>query len=291
MTKSKEVEVKANTAFTLPDKKVKLIPVIKKGWLGKNHEAAFLFKNATNKFSVPLNSNGHYVDPLTKEEVEFFESHPTLSLKKGDLSVYKKDGNFWRETIGSIRLDKDEKIFDLSNPMDYIMLAVLKLQKDYIAPSPAEAKNKLTYKYAIVDIDFEDSTKTQTNNLIAQAMMLYTSIMNDREKLRDALFILSRNRVKSNSKLEFLQGSVSEVALKDPARFLSVMNDKDLSTRVLIEKAVSCKAIDRKNGVHRSSGGDLLGTDLQSTVDFLNDKANGDIRYLIEEQVRRAVDK
>ena len=120
-------------------------------------------------------------------------------------------------------------------------------------------------------------------------MVNYSSIKNDREKLIDTLFLISRNRVKSNSKLEFLQGQVADYALKNPERYLEIVNDRDMSTRVLIEKAVSCKAIERKGGVHRSSGGDLLGTDLQSTVEYLKDKANGDVRFLIEEQVRRAL--
>lgn len=289
MTKVKEVDEKANTAFSLPNKRVKVIPVIKRTWVPSGHEAEFLFKHATNRYSVPLNSTGHFIDPLTKEETEFLENHPGMSLKKGDLSPYRKDGNFWRETIGMIKLDKTEKVLDLSDPMDYITYKVLLLQKDAVAPSIAESKNKLSYKYAIVDADFEDSTKSQNGNLIAEAMVNYSSIKNDREKLIDTLFLISRNRVKSNSKLEFLQGQVADYALKNPQRYLEIVNDRDMSTRVLIEKAVSCKAIERKGGVHRSSGGDLLGTDLQSTVEYLKDKANGDVRFLIEEQVRRAL--
>lgn len=289
MTKVKEVDEKANTAFSLPNKRVKVIPVIKRTWVPSGHEAEFLFKHATNRYSVPLNSTGHFIDPLTKEETEFLENHQGMSLKKGDLSPYRKDGNFWRETIGMIKLDKTEKVLDLSDPMDYITYKVLLLQKDAVAPSIAESKNKLSYKYAIVDADFEDSTKSQNGNLIAEAMVNYSSIKNDREKLIDTLFLISRNRVKSNSKLEFLQGQVADYALKNPQRYLEIVNDRDMSTRVLIEKAVSCKAIERKGGVHRSSGGDLLGTDLQSTVEYLKDKANGDVRFLIEEQVRRAL--
>jgi hypothetical protein len=281
------VEEKVNTTFTLPNKKVKVIPVIKQGWLPKDHEASFLFKHATNRFSVPLNRTGQYISPLTDEETKVIESHPAMSLKSGDLSPYRKDGNFWKD-FGGIKLDKSELNLDLSNPMDYITYKILLLQKDSIASSIPESKNKQTYKYAIVDIDFEDTTKSQTGNKIAEAMGLYSQMMNDRQKLIDTMFIISRNRVTSNAKLEFLQGQITEFALKNPVRFIEIMNDKDLATRILIEKAVSCKAIDRKGGTHKSSGGDLLGTDLQSTVDYLNDKANGTVRMIIEQQVQRA---
>ena len=287
MTKEKAVEEKATKAFSLPNKKVKIIPVLKQGWLPKDHEAAFLFKHATNRFSVPLNRTGQYICPLTDEETEFIENHPAMSLKKGDLSPYKKDGNFWRE-FGGVKLDKGELNLDLQNPMDYITYKILLLQKDVIAPSIADSKLKQSYRYAVVDVDFEDTTKSQKGNLIAEAMGIYSSIKNDHQKLIDTLFILSRARVKPNSKIEFLQGQVSDFAIKNPDRFIEIMNDKDLATRVLIEKAVSVKAIDRKGGIHRSSGGDLLGTDLQSTVEYLNDKANGAIRMIIEEQVKRA---
>jgi len=287
MSKPTTTEEKVSTTFTLPNKKVKVIPVIKQGWLPKDHEAAFLFKHATNRFSVPLNRTGQYISPLTEEEAKFIESHPAMSLKAGDLSPYNKTNNFWKD-MGRITLDKSELNLDLSNPMDYITYKVLLLQKDFVAPSIPESKNKQTYKYAIVDIDFEDSTKSQTGNLIAEAMGLYSQMMNDRQKLIDTMFIISRNRVTSNAKLEFLQGQVTEFALKNPSRFIEIMNDKDLATRILIEKAVSCRAIERKGGTHKSSGGDLLGTDLQSTVDYLNDKANGTVRMIIEQQVQRA---
>lgn len=274
--------------FTLPNKKVKVIPVIKQGWLNKDHEAAFLFKHATNRFSVPLNRNGQYINPLTEQEANYLEQHPGMSLNKGDLSPYKKVGNFWKEIKG-IKLDKGELNLDLTNPMDYITYKILLLQKDIIAPSIAEAKMKQSYKYAMVDEDFEDTTKSQKGNLVAEAMGLYVNMKNDHQKLVDTLFILSRARVKPNSKIEFLQGQVTDFALKNPERFIEIMNDKDLSTRILIEKAVSCKAIERKGGIHRSSGGDLLGTDLQSVVEFLNDKANGAVKMIIEEQVKRAI--
>lgn len=279
----------ATPSFSLPKRKVKIIPVIKHTWLAKGHEAAFLYKHAENKFSVPIAMRGgHYINPLTSEEANFLENHPGLSLKTGDLSVHKKENNFWKETIGQIRLGKDERVFDLQDPMDYIIFKVLTLQKDTIAPSAEESKNKLSYKYAIVDLDYEDDKKTTDSNTLVNAMLEYAKIRSDRTSLVDMLFLITKKRISPTSKLEWLQGQVGDYAAKNPTLFLTMVNDTDLHTKILIEKALGYKAITRKGTLYRSAGEDILGVDLPSTVAFLGNPANGDLRMLIEEQVKRA---
>ena len=59
----------APVAFQLPKRNVKVIPVDKKSWLPKKHEASFLYKHAFNRIGVARKSTGgSYVNPLTPEE-------------------------------------------------------------------------------------------------------------------------------------------------------------------------------------------------------------------------------
>ncbi len=99
MAKKKEVGVVEEVAvkspsFTLPNKKVKVVPVYKKGWLPEGHEAAFLFQDAQHVFTVPRSSRtGAYISPLTAEEQACIENDPRLSFSEGDLSVHKTVNN------------------------------------------------------------------------------------------------------------------------------------------------------------------------------------------------------
>ena len=108
-------------AFSLPRKKVTVLPVVKKTLLPKGHEAEFLYQHSMNTFTVPKNAmNGTYMNPLTNEEQEMLESHPGLSIKEGDLSVHKRENNFWKSTFKPVKLGKDARNLDLSEPMDYL---------------------------------------------------------------------------------------------------------------------------------------------------------------------------
>ena len=121
-----ETETMTDTTFTLPNKKVLVVPVRRKGrWLPDNHEASFLFKHSYFQVVVPKDGKtGELRDPLTPEERAYFENKASgLALNSGDLSTLKKDDNFW--TNFRVKLDKNVLQLDLSKPMDYLRYKVL----------------------------------------------------------------------------------------------------------------------------------------------------------------------
>lgn len=284
-----EVAVKS-TSFTLPNKKVKLVPVIKKGWLPKGHKAEFLYSTATNNFSLPKNSsNGAYVIPLTKAEQECLENHKGLSLNEGDLSIHKPTNNYWKSK--TVRLGKDERVFDLSDPVDFIDVAILKANKDSVAPDAASARGKASYKYMIVDLDYEDAKLSDEANLFADSYAEYVKIREDQSTLADILFLVKNVRVSPTSKLEWLQGEVHKIISGTPKRFLDVVRDKDMQTKLLISKGIQCNAILKDNSIYRTAGGDLMGMTTEDAVAFLNNKSNTDHRMIIEARVDKAYNK
>lgn len=285
------VEVTA-PAFSLPRKKVTVLPVVKKTWLPKGHEAEFLYQHSMNTFTVPKNAmNGSYINPLTSEEQDLLEAHSGLSIKAGDLSIHKRENNFWKSTFKPVKLGKDPRTLDLSDPMDYITYKVLLLNKDFIAPDAYSAQRKASYKYMIVDEGYEDNNKSATANLIADAYLEYGKIREDKVALSDILFLLTNQRVSPNSTLIWLQGQIGDFIASNPKRFIEVVNDKDLMTRVLITKGLTYNAIQKDGTAYRTMGGDLMGVDLTATIAFLNNKQNSDHRILIETMIARAEGK
>lgn len=288
-----EVAVKS-TSFTLPNKKVRVVPVIKKGWLPSGHEAEFLFQTAQHVFTVPKSARtGTYLNPFTPEEQEHLENHPALSLSEGDLSVHKTTNNYWKTGKGiggfkPIKLGKDPITLNLADPMDYITYKVLLLNKDYVAPSAKDARGKLSYKYMIVDFEYEDERLSSEANLFADAYSKYATIREDKSTLIDVLFLIKNQRVSPTSKLEWLQGEIGKILSKSPKRFLEVVNDPTMQTKLLLSKGIQANAILRDGTVYRTAGGDLMGTTTEQAVDFLNNKSNSDHRMVIEARVNKA---
>tara|TARA_R110000851_G_scaffold293604_1_gene448197 strand:+ start:435 stop:1337 length:903 start_codon:yes stop_codon:yes gene_type:complete len=278
--------------FALPNKKVKVLPVVKKSWLPKGHEAEFLYKHSVNTFTIPKSAvNGSYVNPLSKEEQDHLEGHPGLSLSAGDLSVHKRENNFWKSIFKPIRLSKDARTLDLSDPMDYITYKVLLTNDDYIAPDAYSSQRKASYKYMIVEEGYEDSKKSSSANIVADAYLEYSKIREDKVALGDILFLLTNQRVSPSSTLIWLQGQIGDFIAANPKRFIEVVNDKDLITRVLITKGLTYNAIQKDGTAYRTMGGDLMGVDLNATIAFLNNKQNGDHRILIETMIARSEGK
>jgi len=143
-----ETTVVKKSTFTLPEKKVLVVPVRRKGrWLPDNHEASFLFKHSYFQVVVPKDGrNGELKDPLTKEERDYFESKASgLALEKGDLSTLKRENNYWSNF--RVKLDKNVLQLDLSNAMDYLRYKVLAVNTEIIAPSAEDKYAKGTYRF------------------------------------------------------------------------------------------------------------------------------------------------
>jgi hypothetical protein len=235
--------------------------------------------------------NGSYVNPLSKEEQDHLEGHPGLSLSAGDLSVHKRENNFWKSIFKPIRLSKDARTLNLSDPMDYITYKVLLTNDDYIAPDAYSSQRKASYKYMIVEEGYEDSKKSSSANIVADAYLEYSKIREDKVALGDILFLLTNQRVSPSSTLIWLQGQIGDFIAANPKRFIEVVNDKDLITRVLITKGLTYNAIQKDGTAYRTMGGDLMGVDLTATLAFLNNNQNGDHRILIETMIARSEGK
>jgi len=94
--------------------------------------------NAVKKYSLPiLASSGLYKNPLTTDEKNYLES--ILDI---DLSIYKKNDNFWDDSNGNgisqVVLTKNDNILDLSKPSDYLKYKILLANSNTICPSLQE---------------------------------------------------------------------------------------------------------------------------------------------------------
>ena len=249
-------------------------------------------ENATRTFVVPTLSSGMYVNVLTDSEKAYLEE--VMGLEYNALSIYKKVDNFWDSSndngISSVRLTKQDNYLDLSNPEDYIKYKILLANKNFIAPS-LEAYEKLpkaTYQFVIIsESDVNNSAKHRMSNTM-KCYREFGKYENDIDTLRVVIETLEGRPTSPNSKVEFLHSKINDLIQLDSRRFLSVITDVYLSTKVLIKKCVESGLISKKaEYYYLSSNNEPLcemneDPNIESAAKYLNSPKHQDILFALE---------
>lgn len=252
----------------------------------KNHViAGGMLVNAIKKYSAPLQRNGSIANVLTSAEKTELERLTGLNL-----SIYD---SFWETYRVILRKDSAANILDLSNPMDYIGYKILLAYREEIAQSWSERNKKATYQFAITqdeEVEIEDNNKL---NIKKEAFLAYVKLEDDKEQVLGLLRLLTNKPISKDSKLPWLQGQLQAIVDANPAKFLSVIKDKSLDTKLLVENAVNKKVIVKK--AHKYSTADGLELcrsgevpTLDNVIKYLEDPLNSEIRTIIEAKTAKA---
>lgn len=252
----------------------------------KNHViSGGMLINAIKKYSAPLQRNGSIANVLTTAEKVELERLTGLNL-----SIYD---SFWESYRVILRKDSAANILDLSNPMDYIGYKILLAYREEIAASWAERNKKATYQFAITqdeEVEIEDNTKL---NVKKEAFLAYVKLEDDKEQVLGLLRLLTNKPISQDSKLPWLQGQLQAIVDSNPAKFLSVIKDKSLDTKLLVENAVNKKVLIKK--AHKYSTADGLELcrsgeipTLDNVIRYLEDPLNSEIRAIIEAKTAKA---
>lgn len=199
-------------------------------------------ENATKTFVVPMLSSGRYVNVLTDKEKDYLEK--VMGLEENSLSIYKKDNNFWDDSvngsIAKVTLKKQDNYLDLSNPEEYIKYKILLANKDFIAPSleELETSHKATYQFVIVTENSEAKAIKNNMSITMRCYTLYGKLEDNTDALRLIIETLTGNKISPSTKTEFLQAKISELIQSNSKLFYKVASDELLLTKVLIKKAI-----------------------------------------------------
>lgn len=204
-------------------------------------------ESAVKWFTVPRLTSGMYVNVLTNVEKAYLEE--IMGLEYNALSIYNKVDNFWDNFM--VRLTKQDNIFDLSNPEDYIKYKVLLANKDFIAPSLQDLEDhpKATYQFVIIHENEESQASKKKMNATMQAYMEFGKIQENADVLRIIIETIDGRPTSKNSKIEFLQDKVGKLIQADAKLFVKVVTDPLLNTKVLIKKAIEGGLISNRGGM------------------------------------------
>lgn len=272
---------------TLVEKKIKIKPIHRNGVVNKDIDG--YFNGAKTKLSVPLTRSGALVDPFQGvDEATIGIIAEKLAMKPADFNVNKKENNFWKNEYGEFKgtidykkgieipLDRTERILDLSNPIDFIEYRVLLANKEVIAPSLAEEKNKGSYKWALVDMDEEVTLKVKSSDKKKDAYKEFGKMEASDTKLRNFLRVYGRTVAKNATK-DWMIGEVDGIIENEIDNFLTIVKDADYENRLFILDAVNAKAIN-KTGADEYSllGGAKMGKygTMKEAIAFIKDPKN-----------------
>lgn len=299
------IKVKKET-FSLPNKKVLVKPIVRSGrWLPSSHSGAFMYDNTSRSLTVPLDSKtGSLKDPLTLAEREFFENrHKSgLDFTPGDLSVHKKEDNFWESF--SVLLRKNESVvsdqsvllvLNLADSMDYLRYKLLLANAGSggeVAPSWEDRFNIATYKVALVEEGHEEEVRTRRADNLEKVNKFFYQINESKSKLRDLLTIYwlenkTNKRPPENASIDWYKAEVQNLIDTDLDAMLRIVDDKDnYEYKVLVNKAVTLSILEYNSELgYTLSDGTPMGETLKSAIRFLKDPKNQEKYLRLKTQV------
>lgn len=256
----------------------------------EDHDGRFMFTGCVSRIYLPYDSKTkRLAQILTAEEQEQLEKE--LAMKPGDLSVNKRENNFWHEH--RVDLDKSGIILNLEDPLGYIDYKLLKAQA-FIANSWAERLHSPEYQFALV-IDNEDETEeallAETN---AKAYMLLSKISKSAVKMRNVLRLMNREVPESMSAQALLSQIDKIIQTKKQSRgvltindFISAMEDPDGEVKILVKDAIEIGEVVKRGNEFRLRSGDLIGLTFSAAVDFFRDKGNQEYKLEIEKRIKK----
>lgn len=272
---------------------VKFVPDFKNGIDDKKHPLyGGLSSNASIAIPAPLLTRR--IDKIfTKDELEFLgeQLNEDLSSNAPFWREYRKDEFGMPMGVFPIFLKKEGMMLYKSDALDYIKIKILK-DSDIVANSPAEVKNRTSqYRFVLIEQDQLHKEDIDIISVKKQAVKLHTKYEDDEDVMRYILKSFNKN-VSYSNKLPFLQHETWKLAELDPARFTRLLSDELVETKILVDKAVRYKLLNRSNNLYYTATGDPVrldgkANDYDGAAEYLASGAGQEMRLQFEAQIKQ----
>ncbi len=275
--------------FTLPQERVTIKYIKKRTGMAAHVEdnhviSGGMLEDSKKNYTVPMLRSGALANVLTDAEKEGLEG----ILTGVNLSIYS---DFWKDYY--VTLGKNDNYLDLSDPYEYISYKILLALKNHVAPNWASRKVKSTYEFVIVAEGAEFKENKKGLDAKKDAFKLYGKIEDDKDQLIGLLKLLTNKPISKGSKLEWIQGQVEEIIDKSPSKFVALVKDSSLGTKLLINEGVELGVINKESNKYITADGLPLGgideiPTFTNAVKYLDAPKNAEIRDLIEAKINNA---
>lgn len=247
--------------------------------------------NAKRIYCVPRLQSGAYKTVLTQAEQDFLESY--LGLERNDLSIYKKENNYWEGK--SVSLNKQDNYLDLSNPDDFIRYKILLANDEFIAPSISEMELHplATYDFVIIENDDEEERGGSKMDVTRDCYIEFGKHETDLSFLKTLVEILEGRQLGDRVTINAMKNKCNSLIQANPKKFLKEIRDELLPMKILVRRGVSAGVLSMRGTYYylRSDGSPLCGDNEQPTLNqaayYISLAKNQGIRFAIEAALDR----
>lgn len=248
---------------------VKIRPIKKLTWSG------FVRYKNTKDYIVPhFDTSGTIVTGLTKDEEEDLGKKLKRDLSPSSL--------FWRDY--AIIMTEKEKELNLENP-EHVLAYKLMLAHQRVANSETERHNWPAADYIIYNEETEAKVKNEKFSSKRKAVTVFNELtpLEMRNILKLYPGFVNTESVSS----EIVEAKLFEFVEANPDEFVAKVKDKKLEMKIFLKDLTSSRIL-RKNKTSFYYGDDFLGHDEESTISYLDDLKNQDLKIDLKQQLQKA---
>lgn len=269
--------------FELPKKGIVIVRSVnqdKNGFFSSIADANRIIQPFTT-MALYSSDKGGLDTNLTEEEEIFFKEKYGYDTS----SVFNPEEPhpFWGSKQMSIKLEYGDNVFDLSKPIDYLKVKILKSESCYeVANTLRDAKVEPRAIFAIYDEQVDAEMKSQE---VSGKMKAYQTLAKLTAPKKKTLLTVMLNEVVNNSD-EWITGKLGELLEKDYKRFNEVSSEtaKDLEIKSLLIVG-SYKGYITKEGSAYYYLGDKFANDIEEALDYFKDENNQSIKIKLMEKI------
>ena len=225
------------------------------------------YKNCYDWIGPFLTRSGNAHTGLTSEDAARLE--PLLNFTPGMLAPYSK---YW-DTF-AVKITNNELILDTERPWDELQYLFLRNHKKV---SNGMSDLKAGADYVLIDKEYEAEISNKQARIKREAIREFDKM--SMEDMRKCLRIMG---YKSDSMSnELIESKTFEIVEKDPSKFMTKwVNNKSKNTEFIIEAAIA-KNIIRKSRNLYMYGTETIGSSLDDTISYLDNKSNQELKLAI----------
>jgi hypothetical protein len=272
---------------------VQFIPDFRNGITDKQHPLyGGLSSNASIGIPAPLLRRR--IDKIfTQDELEFLgeKLNEDLSGNSPFWREFRRDEFGMPMGIFPIYLKKEGDMLDKSDPLDYIKLKVLQ-DCELVANDHEDARNRSSEcRFILIEQDSVHDEDIDIISITKKAMSLHTKYEKNEDVLRFVLKSFNKN-VSYSNKLPFLVNETWKIMQIEPQRFVGILDDEFIETKIVLDKAVRYKLLTKASNLYYTTSGDPVklddsANDYEGAAKFLASGAGQEMRLELEAQIKK----
>lgn len=260
---------------------VEVRPIEKERWHNKKGKEAFK-RPVTIEALVSINT-GKYATGLSDEDKERLEDKSGFNLSAD--YTQGKPHEFWNSPAATIKLEYKTNVFQTIKALDEIKVKVMKAS-DLVANSMKEYEDGLYPNAIFVIFDEVEEIELKASKAAVKRKVIIESSKLTKSRKAEIVQILSGVSVRNQSDDYIDLKLDEEIDKKGPDKVLTLIqrDKKRTSVHAFVLEAIQ-KNVLRKEGSGIYYMDDQLGFDLESTLDYFEDKKNQALKAQVLEKI------